>query len=114
MSKDEIKKRIEEIFETAADQAEAIIAVYKLFLPDWDDIVVIHDWPSCGREMWLHICRKFQELDQKKHPDVLPAGIWMNKGFSHKETLADWEVDISTCQIERRPACASEVITALP
>jgi hypothetical protein len=96
-----LKKQLEAIFKNAQHQEEALIEIYKLFIPDWDRVVRVHQWPSCGLEMWQFICRQFQEFDRQHHPEVIPGGAWLNSGFSHGEKLKDWEVDLTTCKTIR-------------
>jgi hypothetical protein len=94
------KQAIDDIFETAQSQEEALIRIYKLFFPDWDSIKLIHGWPTCSMKMWRYICQKFQKLDRKYHPKVLPGGAWLNNGFSSNYDLDEWEVDTTTAQVE--------------
>ncbi len=94
------KKAIDDIFETVQSQEEALVKIYKLYFPDWDLIKFIHGWPTCSKEMWCYICRKFQALDRKYHPQVLPGGAWLNNGFSSSEQLKGREVDKTTAQAE--------------
>ncbi len=96
----ETKQAIDDIFETAQSQGEALARIYELFFPDWDAIKLIHGWPTCSRDMWSYICRKFQVLDRKYHPKVIPGGAWMNNGFSSSENLKGWEVDMTTARVE--------------
>ena len=91
---------IDDIFETAAVPGGSLVKIYKLYFPDWDSIKFIHGWPTCSREMWGYICRKFQALDRQYHPKVIPGGAWMNNGFSSSEQLKGWEVDKTTTQVE--------------
>ena len=94
------KQAIDDIFETAQSQEEALVRIYKLYFSDWDSIKVINGWPTCSKEMWRYICQKFQALDREYHPDVLPGGAWLNSGFSCSEQLKGWEVDKTTAQAE--------------
>ncbi|MGO9531067.1 MAG: hypothetical protein ACLP3B_07785 [Syntrophobacteraceae bacterium] len=94
------KQVIDDIFEAAQSQEEALVKIYKRYFPDWDSIKFIHGWPTCSKEMWRYICQKFQALDRKYHPNVLPGGAWMNNGFSSTENLKGWELDKTTSQVE--------------
>jgi hypothetical protein len=96
----ETRLAIDDIFETARSQKEALVRIYKLYFPDWDAIKLIHGWPACSQEMWSYVCRKFQDLDRKCHPKVIPGGAWMNHGFSSNSHLKGWEVDTATSQVE--------------
>lgn len=93
------KEKIDEIFKNSKDQVEAIIAIYSLFFPDWDNIETIDNYPTMGKEISNHIWSSFIEFDKLHHPTVMPGGLWLNKGFATSETLKGWEVDLSTCKV---------------
>lgn len=90
------KKKIDEIFEAANDQAEYTVELYKAVYGDqWDDIEEVIDHPIITEETNLYIMRKAMDFDKKHHPDVLPGGCWMNRGFSSfnvPESLDLWQV----------------------
>jgi hypothetical protein len=46
------QETLEEIFEGAEGQADALIAIYKLVLPEWDDIERLDGWPSVNETLW--------------------------------------------------------------
>jgi hypothetical protein len=94
-----IKEKIDEIFENSENQAQVIIAIYCLFIPDWDNIALIRNWPSIGYELSQHIWTSFMKFDRENHPNVLAGGLWMNSGFSENKKLPPWEIDLSTCEI---------------
>ena len=101
MIKQRLKKldKIDEIFENAEHQADAIVEIYKTVFPDWDAIEKINGWPSCGEDLALYICDKFIQFDTKHHPDVMAGGLWLNNGFSRNKKLKPWEIDMSTAKI---------------
>lgn len=90
---------VKETVLNAVDQGEALIALYKMVFPNWDAIKTIDGWPKVNAKTWRHIATHFQDLDQEKHPEVIPGGLWMNSGFSTTEGLEDWEVLVD-CEIE--------------
>lgn len=99
----DIKEALDRIFEEATHQQEALINIYKLFLPEWDEIEQINGFPSCSDEMWTYICKKFFALDKKCHPNCLAGGAWLNHGFSGNHNLTGFDnIDLSTCQVIRK------------
>lgn len=99
----DIKAEIDQIFETATHQEQALIGIYKLFLPDWETIEHINGFPSCSEELWKYVCNKFFALDKKYHPNCLAGGAWLNNGFSGDKNLKGFnDVDLSTCEIVRK------------
>lgn len=94
-------EQLDGVFERAEDQGDALIGIYKLVLPDWDDISSISGHPSCNEKTWKDICQRFFKLDAAKHPECLAGGLWLNRGFStsHGETLADGVVSLKGCTI---------------
>ena len=97
---DDFKKRVKEIFKEQNNQADALVEIYKLVFPEWDQITKIHGFPEAGNGLWKWICRGFIEFDRKHHPDVFHGGIWMNTGFSSNGHLEDWEISFENCSVE--------------
>ncbi len=81
---------------------EIMISIYKMVFPNWDDIESIDGWPTISNFTSHKIFGLFMAFDAKNNPDVLPGGLWMNKGFStlKSDHLLDWVVDMSTCTIK--------------
>lgn len=97
----ELQERIEKIFKESQNQGEAVIALYSLFIPEWDKVKEVKGWPSAGSKVSNLIWRKFIDFDRQHHPDCIAGGAWLNHGFSDNPALEDWQVDLSTCTIER-------------
>ena len=97
-----LKAKIEAIFEDEklTHQSEVLVEIYKLFFPDWDNIIAIEGHPTCDEEMWKFICEKFIIFDGKYHPGVMQGGLWLNMGFSGNKEMKPWTVNISTCTCE--------------
>lgn len=76
------KELVSELFENATHQGDVLIGLYRLVYPDWDSIASVDGFPKINDATWKYICLKFQTLDAKFHPDVLPGGAWLNNGFS--------------------------------
>ena len=96
---DSLKSAINAIFEVNTNQGDALVGIYRLVFPEWDDIELIKGFPEAGNELWKHICRCFIEFDRKHHPDVFPGGIWMNTGFSSNPKLESWEISFDNCSV---------------
>lgn len=95
----DIKQEIDLIFQQATHQSQAVERVYKLFIPDFDNIQIIKGHPTAGYSLSRYLWSKFIEFDHTHHPDVMAGGEWLNYGFSESKNLKDWQVDLSTCQI---------------
>ena len=95
-------------FDQATNQEEYLIAIYRMVLPDWDDIERIEHWPTCNDKTWKAICRMAQEADRRLRLNVLPGGAWLNHGFTTGEgkNLADWQVCLDTARIIYKPIAA--------
>jgi hypothetical protein len=87
-----LKQRILEVFTHNTNQQDVIVDLYKLVLPDWDQIQRLKGHPEVGIELALFICRKFQDFDRQHHPNCMPGGAWMNYGFSVNRELDHWEI----------------------
>jgi len=102
------QEMIDDVFETAADQGEAVIGLYKIAFPEWDRVVKIGGgYPHVSDATSSYIFKKAMALDREHHPDVLAGGAWMNSGFGTDKTVPDWVVDTSECEVEYRPAAAA-------
>jgi hypothetical protein len=86
------------MFENADHQDIALVGIYKLFIPDWENIKQVEGFPTVGQELWKYICQLFIDFDQQHHPEVFKGGIWLNHGFSSDGNLAPgksvWPVQI--------------------
>jgi hypothetical protein len=102
------KEAVEVIFASAAGQADYLIGIYKLVLPDWDSIEKVGGWPSCNDKTWKEIARLAMAWDQKG-TDCLAGGAWMNSGFStaHGAGLPDWTVSLEGVELTYK-------VTAVP
>jgi hypothetical protein len=89
---------IQETIVGATHQSDALIDIYRMVFPEWGRIESLDGWPKVNDRTWKRIASWFQRLDQLRHPDVLPGGLWMNRGFSTDESLDDWEVLVD-CEV---------------
>lgn len=90
----EKKEAVKQLFAENTHQAHVIEGLYKMVLPEWDNIESINGWPKCGKPFWLWISQQFMDFDRIHHPGVFKGGAWMNSGFSVDETLGDFEVSL--------------------
>jgi phage pi2 protein 07 len=97
---DEFKKRVQTIFKEQENQSDALVEIYKLVFPDWEEISKINGFPEAGNRLWKFICKEFIQFDKKHHPNVFAGGIWMNTGFSSNDLLGDWEISFDNCCVE--------------
>jgi len=94
------KKKIDEIFEKAKEQSDYAINLYKLALPDWDNIKHVDGYPRVNETTNKYIFDKAISFDKEKHPNVVNGGLWLDKGFGSVEGIKDWEVSLDECIIE--------------
>ena len=76
-------------------QVNVFISLYKKAFPNLDEIKTLKNWPRVSRTTQEYLFTKFINFDKKHHPKVLNGGLWLNKGFSIKDDLQDWQIDIS-------------------
>jgi hypothetical protein len=88
------------------NQADVLVALYKLVFPDFDAIDQFDGWPVINDATWKAICRMFMEFDKIHHPEVLAGGLWLNCGFAGHGKLRDWEVSIQDVRVHSKQAVA--------
>ena len=86
------KEQVEAVFASAKRQGEYITGLYKLAIPDFDEVLLVEEYPKCSTETWKEICELAMRWDAKFAPDCLAGGAWMNYGFDKDENLALWHV----------------------
>ena len=95
-----LMRYIESLFEKHTQQDQVLIDIYKMVLPEWDNIKIVHGHPKVGNELWKFICRCFLDFDRKYHPNVMHSGIWFNTGFSACSDIGPWEISFDDCAVE--------------
>jgi hypothetical protein len=93
-------EKIKSLFDKYDHQYKVLIAIYETVLADWSKIESISGSPTVSTQTWQDICAMFIEYDKRNHPDVLAAGIWLNRGFDSCPKMKDNMVDISHLEIE--------------
>ncbi len=86
------KEQITKCFEGKEHQADVLIALYRIAIPKWDDVVEVKGYPAVSNATWHEICRQFISFDCIHHPDVMHGGLWMSQGFTVKEQMPDWKI----------------------
>ena len=81
------KSAIDNLFTIHNHQANILIELYKMVIPDWDNIRKLKGWPEINEYTWKYICQKFIDFDRKYHPECLAGGAWINSGFSTNDKL---------------------------
>jgi len=85
------KKQVDQIFADAEHQFDYWLALYKLaYGDDWERVKFVEKWPLVSNETNDYIFRKAIKFDERVHLNVLPGGIWMNKGFSGSDEVTEW------------------------
>ena len=94
-----LKNVIKTIFQAQTTQQEALAEIYKLVLPEWDQIRKVNGFPEVGNDLWQFVCRKFIHFDRMHHPAVFAGGIWLNNGFQSNPELDPWELSFANCSV---------------
>jgi hypothetical protein len=97
-SMETLQHRLQEIFEKSDHQQRALIALYRLLIPDWERLERLEGFPVVGQELWKYICQLFIDFDQHHHPEIFKGGLWVNQGFSASKDLGPWEINLKQCR----------------
>jgi len=92
------KERIDQIFEEAAHQHDAWLALYEVALPAYDLIEKIDGYPEVSTATNEYLFEKFIAFDQQHHREVMAGGLWLNLGFAEAK-LPDWWIDIGNVTV---------------
>lgn len=87
------KEQVDHIFKQSDNTEQALSALYKLVLPNWEQTKASKGLPLIGKGGWLYICECFIRLS--KPADNGFPGLWLNKGFDCSDYLPMWTVDLS-------------------
>ena len=58
-SKEALQHKLQQVFEQVEHQERALIALYRMLIPDWDRLERLEGFPVLGQEMWQYICQLF-------------------------------------------------------
>ena len=85
------KEQVDQVFADAEHQFDYWLALYKLAYGDhWKRVKFVEKWPLVSNEMNDYIHNLAHDFDVRVHPNVLPGGIWMNKGFESSGDVTLW------------------------
>ena len=115
---------VEAAISGAAFESDAVVAVFRMVYPNFDDIERVDGFPKCNTKTWKAICIMTCELTNKLNKDrrydkqVMPGGAWINWGFSSGRTdedpmapeIPDWHV-IPAPVVYNKPTEAIEITT---
>jgi len=92
MIKDLTKETIDQLTEKSKTSNDLILSLYKEVIPLWDHLPegLIGNqvkFPIVSKETWKYICDKLIVLTPGE-----TGFLWINKGFSRDENMADWVV----------------------
>lgn len=87
------KESIDSVFKQATHQGEYVIGLYKLAIPEFDNVEKMEGFPEISVRTSDYIFDKAIEFDKLHHPGVFSGGIWMNNGFSRAD-IDDWTVRV--------------------
>ena len=93
-----LKAYIQSIFSKHDHQKNVMVDLYRLVLPDWDNIQKVEGYPEAGRELSIFISKQFMQFDRKYHPECMAGGAWMNTGFSVNGNLGPWQISLKNCR----------------
>lgn len=99
MKKHQIQKRLQEIFDYAQSNTEALVEIYKLAIPNLDNIQTLKGHPVAGKELWTHIWRLFIQLDHRLSTNEYSGAIWVNQGWGMSSKLEPWAISLDKCKI---------------
>lgn len=99
------KKQIDLCFEHE-HQADILFALYRevydgsvIDRPPWAIVKSVDGWPKIGSAAHKYVTEKFIVHDRLHHRRCIAGGLWMNNGFSHDESLGDWDCVPAPCEL---------------
>jgi hypothetical protein len=99
--------QVKALFSSYSNNYDVLIGLYRLALPNWDEIeYIVEGRPHIGEVGWHAIYDLFMAFDEMHHEkeSVLPGGMWLGQGFIMDESLGGWEVDTSGMKLILKPA----------
>ena len=92
------KAKIDEIFLSATHEINALVSLYRVVIPEFDNVNKIFGFPIVSRKTAIYIIDKLIELSTK---DASQTNIlWLDKGFNSDEKMKDWIVDLTSLRFE--------------
>jgi hypothetical protein len=93
---------VRNLFADLNHQAEVLLALYKLIFPNWERIIKMEGYPAINDHTWNEICELFIAFDHLHHPNVMPGGHWMNRGFSIDNNPPNWTASLDNCVVVQK------------
>lgn len=93
------KKQVDDIFEQAKHQSDYLIALYRLAVPRWDEVMNVGGFPQINKKTNAYLFDKAIAFDTKHHKNCIAGGLLLSSGFGTDDTLEDWEVSLKKCNI---------------
>ena len=94
-SKEDFEDWIEKHAEKSVDVSAFVIGFYKQFVPDWDNIIKVHGFPSISKNMTDYVYSIIS-----KYFDNEPSLMWLQHGFGINATIGDNEILIDSSILE--------------
>jgi hypothetical protein len=85
---------IDAVFDAASEQADYVLGLYRLVIPDFDRVAKVQRWPKVSPAMTEYIFARAIAFDRLHHPGVMAGGLWLNVGFSTDEQLRGGQVTL--------------------
>lgn len=85
------REQVALVIKTTADTAEAIDTLYRLVVPNYDNLERVRN-PQANRSTNEAICQMMIDRDEELKVKYMKGGNWLNWGFSTDDSLEDWEV----------------------
>lgn len=93
------REQVDDIFEQAKHQSDYLIALYRLTVPRWDEVISVGGFPQINKKTNSYLFDKAIAFDSKHHPNCMPGGLLISSGFGTDDILADWEVSLKKCNL---------------
>ena len=95
------KEMINSIFGSAKSANDYIVELYKVAIPEFDQVKSIKGYPKVSKTTNMELFRKAIETDERNESNCMTGGAWMNWGFSSNdsENIPDWIIDNSEVEL---------------
>ena len=98
------ERQVEALFSTCTNQDDVLVGLYKMVVPEWDEVeYVLEGKPHIGEQGWHTIYELFQKFDEVYKEDVFPGHFWLSLGFEMDKEMDAWEVDTSEMKLKFKP-----------
>ena len=77
--------KIDEIFDQAMQQSDYVLGLYRLAVPDFDQVPGPVPYPKVPKDVHAYIFHKAIAWDKAHVPNVMAGGAWLCCGFSAEQ-----------------------------